>query len=51
MVIKLLAEKDLASKKVTCKIETTVVDTVDLASTLKSIRNQRVESKKRQSFF
>ena len=36
------------SLKDTCKIKTTVVDTVALAPTPKSVKVRRVESKKRQ---
>ena len=34
----------------TCKIETTVLDTVALAPTPKSVKVQRVDSKKRHCF-
>ena len=34
----------------TCKIETTVLDTVALAPTPKSVKVQRVESKKRNCY-
>ena len=44
MVIKQLGKKDLAPKKDICKIETTVVDTMEFAPTLKSIGDRREEN-------